>query len=829
MRRTGLLLFLVFALGCEGSDGPAGPKGDPGDPGKAAENCTLTDNQDGTATVACPGGTTVTIPTGTGDGGIVDTVCSVTDNGDGTVTVKCPNSPDVTVPIASTTPEPELVNDPISLDVKITKVEIASAPVVTFEVKNQDGYAFPLLTQKLLTDGRMRWAIARLEPAAANSGDADNWQSYVNREEDTTGKKVGPNDTPVLAKAVQASYESKGTLKYIGGGVYTYTFDTDVKNVTTPKAVSYNADLLHRVVMQLEYPLRDGNEIILNPFFDWVPSGSAATVSREIAMTKSCNECHTNLAIHGGGRIDIKYCVVCHNPGTTDANSGNSLDMAYMTHKIHRGSNLKNGYVIWGYRDSKHDYSHVGYPQDINCRKCHSADDTETPQGGNWKTRPTIAACGSCHDDVNFATGDGHSQNNLAQADNKQCANCHTPEKIEEKHLTENATPNNPNLPAGLPDIKYELVSATMSGNDLTVKFRLLKDGTAFDLNTLEDGLKDGGRYPSLMLMYAGQQNGVDPADWNNIGRTAGQPQTVGLDTLTGVTYAAASGEHTATITGAFPAGATMRAVAIQGYFYWRVRGTNYDPNDDTTYTDYARHAISPYLPVTGDKTRRSIVDSAKCANCHEWFEAHGGNRVLTVEVCAGCHVPNLSSSGRELDLANPEANQGLKDLIHGIHGAAARTTPLDFVRNFRNAARPYTFINHDQLTDYPNGHVVTYPQSSGNCQACHKAGTHRLESIPKTALPSTTMTGDGKDTTTAGYAALRTGVPNATDTVTSPMTAACGSCHNSVLSIAHYKQNGGLWEVPRTQYWAGANTETCTICHGAGRSADVDKVHGLE
>ena len=111
----------------------------------------------------------------------------------------------------------------------------------------------------------------------------------------------------------------------------------------------------------------------------------------------------------------MEYCVTCHNPGSTDANSGNTVDMKVMIHKIHMGENLPSvqdgePYIIWGFRDRPHDYSHIVYPQDLgNCQNCHVGSSTtdEFYPRCSFPTRattgtssPSKAACGSCHDDV---------------------------------------------------------------------------------------------------------------------------------------------------------------------------------------------------------------------------------------------------------------------------------------------------------------------------------------------------------------------------------------------------------------------------------------------
>ena len=69
------------------------------------------------------------------------------------------------------------------------------------------------------------------------------------------------------------------------------------------------------------------------------------------------------------------------------------------------------------------DFSEVAFPQDIrNCATCHAAAAT---QASTWYTYPNRAACASCHDDVNFATGENHPAG--AQSNDNQCASCHQP------------------------------------------------------------------------------------------------------------------------------------------------------------------------------------------------------------------------------------------------------------------------------------------------------------------------------------------------------------------------------------------------------------------
>lgn len=717
----------------------------------------------------------------------------------------------------------DLMAEPESLSIVITDVSVAGPPVVSFEVHNQDGEPFNGVSSSLLSGRAMRFAIAQLVPG--EDGSADTWQSYINTTETTDATSPGPDDVAVLAEAIQATTETSGTLTYLGDGLYTYTFAADVTAITSPVAVDYDEDLLHRVAMQIEYPLDSGEELIYNPTFDWVPSGALAPATRDIVSTASCNECHDQLAIHGGGRIETDYCVMCHNPGTTDANSGNTVDMGVMVHKIHMGTDLPsniegNDYTIWGYGGGEHDYSHVGYPQDNrNCIKCHDPADADTPDAANHTERPSMDACGSCHDDIDWATGENHTGG--AMTSDSNCSVCHSSTSIATNHLTEHSTPHNPDMPTGLSHIEYELVSASVDvDNVLTVEFIINRDGSPIDCSNLDSDLSGA---PTFLRAWAEATDESDaPTDWNNLGNKAGQPSTTSISSLvsgsiTGGEHSYSGGVNTMVLADAFPEGATLRTVALQGYY-------------TQTYDDesYGRYTISTFLTVDGDEARRVAADSASCSNCHEYFEAHGGNRVYETQVCAMCHNPSLSSSGRELDLDNPEASNNLKDLVHGIHGASVREDPLDFVRN-RSGGTRYTFLgSEDQLEEYPDGHLVTYPASPSNCTMCHTDDTYMVESVPELAANSTWLVGDEAASTTE-VADLRTSMPNDSDWIIGPVAAACSSCHDSAAAMAHMDHNGGAVLWTRGESIDEAPYEACVICHGEGSVSPVSEVHGIQ
>jgi OmcA/MtrC family decaheme c-type cytochrome len=103
-------------------------------------------------------------------------------------------------------------------------------------------------------------------------------------------------------------------------------------------------------------------------------------------------------------------CLACHNNSSTSKNP-----IIRKVHGIHRGGKLlKPGaatdygfgqFPAWGADATLADYAYatssVIFPslpgREKDCKACHATD--------TWKTKPSRAACGSCHDNLNFTAG----------------------------------------------------------------------------------------------------------------------------------------------------------------------------------------------------------------------------------------------------------------------------------------------------------------------------------------------------------------------------------------------------------------------------------------
>jgi cytochrome c553 len=69
-----------------------------------------------------------------------------------------------------------------------------------------------------------------------------------------------------------------------------------------------------------------------------------------------------------------------------------------------------------------------------------------------------------------------------------------------------------------------------------------------------------------------------------------------------------------------------------------------------------------------------------------------------------------------------------------------------------------------------------------------------------------------------------------ADDRAVSPNAAVCSSCHTDTVAREHMQLNGGDFNAGKTVEGTmiSSSIETCALCHGPGRVADVKLVHGV-
>jgi OmcA/MtrC family decaheme c-type cytochrome len=137
----------------------------------------------------------------------------------------------------------------------------------------------------------------------------------------------------------------------------------------------------------------------------------------------------------------------------------------------------------------------------------------------------------------------------------------------------------------------------------------------------------------------------------------------------------------------------------------------------------------------------------------------------------------------------------------------------------------------------YYDWEEVTFPRgaSTSNCLLCHDGDTYELP-LADGLLPTTVRTTMAEDGMDKDAEAAFQGVPNDTDWINSPTAAACFMCHTDTSAMGHMVQNGALLSdpsVPADGPWAnrdefGMTFESCSTCHGPGKIADLEEVHGL-
>jgi OmcA/MtrC family decaheme c-type cytochrome len=326
-----------------------------------------------------------------------------------------------------------------------------------------------------------------------------------------------------------------------------------------------------------------------------------------------------------------------------------------MVHKIHRGADLPSveagkPYQIIGFQGSVADYSTVVHPADVRrCEVCHQQDSGAT-QATAYLTRPTRVSCGSCHDDVNFATGVNHPAG--PQVSDNQCATCHIPQgelafdaSIKGAHLVPEDSSSLKGLVLGITKVENGT-----AGRQPTVTFTVKdKSGAAVPLSQLEN----------VSLLMAGPTSDYGYTSFGSDVTTPGyvSESATGAQCDTGGTCAY-------TFQHAIPGDAKGSfAIGIES------RRTETLLPGTTTQMDVRYGGVNKvfYFSVDGSpvQPRRTVVQIASCNQCHYFLSFHGDNRNQT-EMCVLCHNPSLT--GDSEDPNQPPQGDSFNLMIHRVH-----------------------------------------------------------------------------------------------------------------------------------------------------------------
>jgi hypothetical protein len=723
------------------------------------------------------------------------------------------------------------------LEIIDTGIPADLQPEVTFKITDPAG--LPLDREGIFTPGPVSTSfILSFIPAGEEA-----YVAYTTRV--ATAPDTG-------ATAVQATTDSGGTYTDMGPltGTYMYKFATVLP-------ADYDMNATHTTGMYARRDLRefDLDRYVENELDHFIPSGEGVAEPRSIVTTETCNaRCHDPLAIHGGSRQEVGLCILCHNPTQSqDPDTGDWVDMPYMTHKIHRGFFLENGYTIVGYRQSVHDYSNVVFPAEINdCEICHTGGtptddfpmvanpspaptcdastlsmtgltwgdegltqvrvnstdggllastggagsamtgkwvtdgtdfllvDTESgdviqtlpvyntvfgcannPPGifaGEaaedhtvWMTEPTRWVCGSCHDNINWETGENHAGG--PQDDDEKCAICHEADSGEEfdRSVAGAHTPEYKSNQLGGVLVEIIDIANTAPGDQVKVTFSLNSKWGPLNPADLD----------RLRFSLSGPNEDFDFYVQETVGGNARLVEGNWEYTF--------NAKLPMDAMGSFSLGTEGRADAVLE--------TSGDPieTEDQMQNFIESFAVTDTLAVDRDQ----IVDDAKCEACHSNLSLHGSNRTDANGYCQTCHMPGATDAAVRPEGTGEAESIHFKYMIHKIHRGEELENGY-IVYGYRSSL-------HD-FSDY------IFSGDLRNCEACHVDDRYTLP------LP------DGRlDTPSSPTSILEPLMPE---------TSSCLSCHDSDSAAVHADSN------------STDLGEACATCHGTGKTYSVERVH---
>ena len=653
------------------------------------------------------------------------------------------------------------------LVITINSAQIAADGTITTVYTVSDPAGLPLDAAGVTTPGTISLSFI----AAVIPNNEEQYTSYTTRT--ATGT--------VLATTQQAGADSGGVSTQVGAGQYQYTFHT-----RAPSSIDTTATHTIGIYGSRNLTIFNLGTNFASTTFNFVPNGAAVTHTRDIIRTASCNACHDQLSAHGGSRRGFDLCVLCHTPQTTDPNTGDTLDAKVFFHKIHMGENLPSVLAGTPYIPAinsfgSFDFSKVAYPADPGdprrCETCHSQA-TGAAHATAYLLHPTRAACGACHDDVNFASGVNHPGG--PQFDDNQCANCHIPQgeidfdaSIKGAHVAPTA-------------------SSLLSG--LVVNITKVAKGTAGSLPVVSFNVQDSTGNPvplsalgSISFTMAGPTYDYGYTIFGNATTTPGyvteSAAKASCDASSNCTYTFTHSVPTGS-TGTYAIGVEARRTEVVLPGTTTQQSIQYGAKNQVMYFSVDGSPVTP---------RRGVVAIGNCNSCHVALSLHGTLRNNT-EYCVMCHNPsNTDASTRATatvaaDKAAPPQGINFNLLVHRIH----------YGINMQAFNRTYVVVgfggSHNDFsgTLFPALSPTGAATDTRNCSLCHVNNSE--QNLPLGLNPVID--------------------PQGPINPILPIASACTGCHVDIPTASHALSN------------TSTLGEACTVCHSAGAEFAVDKVH---
>ncbi|AVT46252.1 OmcA/MtrC family decaheme c-type cytochrome [Shewanella baltica] len=755
--------------------------------------------------------------------------------------------------------------------------------------------------------------IAKLTPKSGKGYKTPQWVSYINSVKAadparslanysyTDGKDSAGNPMIKEVKftpgdAIQANIESscKTTcLTVVDSGVYRYTFQTNLSTLPAIEGLdlTYDPTLVHRITLELQ---TDGSKDakLVNSHIDFLPSDNFREAKAEetrtvVDLEANCIKCHSTnysdtsstakpLALHGGRRIAIANCQVCHTSYSKDPETGSSIDLGAMAHAIHKGT-----YIMVGYSGTAHDFSGTmakaaaenGYPQynkvkDVServtlpvsigsCQSCHSTDAKGPVDADNFKHHRGLA-CASCH------------MSGFNPVDNSEWLT--PPEGQKDRGFVGNyfhyyATPEIDGIPgANLVNVFQTGGCASChaeQGEEGSAKYHLAKANATKLLRTeyaykLENGTFDAtkGELTFTVDWHSDVAPHQDPKVkefWVSLAAFDGNEYTMGprpsngtlgrsesrisvnlakVETNANLTATANGSKVTYTLTG------ITAVISASSVPYKQIVSIGKGFMDGKLLVCANSAELDPTMDAAIDCTSTDapifevIVGSNKASFSADASNIDPRSLVVSEAKCANCHGEkadfSTSHSATHAEdkpdnscgtchSAVPNTAVALADgSCVACHNGAPAHSKQPFERGFDFKVMIHQ-IHADRrgVGNLRNGN----PSRASKDAATFPENPANCAACHDKGQLSLTKLGDKPAflASTGEY---------------SPTVAACASCHaptatdNSAV-IGHFETNGGVYNGATGTYTPGS--ETCATCHGEGKSLGVDKVHPVK